>query len=81
MVTNMKLLGDSSSYLVDTIMYRKLIGSLMYLANTRLYICFAVNTLSQYMVEPRHLHWIATKHVLRYLHGTVGYGFRYVSYG
>jgi hypothetical protein len=26
------------------------------------------------MVEPRHYHWVATKHVLRYLHGTVGYG-------
>ena len=31
------------------------------------------------MVEPRHIHWVAAKHVLRYLHGTVGYGLRYVS--
>jgi hypothetical protein len=31
------------------------------------------------MVEPRHVHWIETKHVLRYLHGTIGYGLRYVS--
>jgi hypothetical protein len=30
------------------------------------------------MVVPRHVHWIATKHVLRYLHGTIGYGLRYV---
>jgi hypothetical protein len=81
MVTNMKILSDSSSDLVDTMMYRKLIGSLMYLVNTIPDICFVVNTLSQYMVEPRHVHWIATKHVLRYLHGTVGYGFRYVSDG
>jgi hypothetical protein len=29
------------------------------------------------MVEPRHVHWIETKHVLRYLHGTYGYGLRY----
>jgi hypothetical protein len=53
----------------------------MYLVNTRSDICFVVNTLSQYMVEPRHVHWIETKHVLRYLHGTVGYGLRYVSDG
>jgi hypothetical protein len=78
MVTNMKLLSDSSSDLVDPTMYRQLIGSMMYLVNSRPDICFAVDTLSQYMVEPRHVHLVATKHVLRYLHGTVGYGFRYV---
>jgi hypothetical protein len=34
------------------------------------------------MVEPKHVHWIAImKHVLRYLHGMIGYGLRYVSYG
>jgi hypothetical protein len=74
-------LSDSSSDLVDPAVYKQWIGSLMYLVNTRPDICFVVNTLSQYMVEPRHVHWIATKHVLRYLHGTVGYGFRYVSDG
>jgi hypothetical protein len=81
MVMNLKLLSDSSSYLVDPTMYRQLIGSLMYLVNTRLDICFVVNTLSQYMVEPRHVHLVATKHVLRYLHGMVGYGLIYVSDG
>jgi hypothetical protein len=60
MVTNMKLLSDSSSDLVDPTMYRQLIGSLMYLVNTRRDICFVVNTLSQYTVEPRHVHLVAT---------------------
>jgi hypothetical protein len=46
-------------------MYMKMIGSLMYLTNTRPDICFAVNTLSQYMVEPRHVHLVAKNHVLR----------------
>ena len=45
--------------------------------NTRSNICFVVSTLSQYMCEPRQTHWVAVKHVLRYLHGTVGYGLRY----
>jgi hypothetical protein len=61
---NMKLLSDSSSDLVDPTMYRQLIGSLMYLVNTRSDICFAVNTLSQHMVEPRQVHWMAAKDML-----------------
>jgi hypothetical protein len=77
MVTNLKLLCDTSSETVDATMYRQLVGSLMYLTNMRPDICFAVNTLSQYMVEPRRVHLVATKHVLRYLKGTVDYGLRY----
>ena len=56
-----------------------MIGSLMYLTNTRPDLCFAVNNLSQYMVEPRHVHLIAAKHVLRYLKGTIDYGLQYVA--
>jgi hypothetical protein len=78
MITNLKKLNALESELVDATLYRQLIGSLMYLVNTRPDICFAVNTLSQFMVEPRRVHWIAAKHVLRYLRGTMEYGLRYV---
>ena len=74
MTTNLKLLSDTSSETVDATLYRHIIGSLMYLTNTRPNICFAVNTLSQCMVEPRRVHLIATKHMLRYLRGRVDYG-------
>jgi hypothetical protein len=33
------------------------------------------------MAEPRQRHWIATKHILRYLRGTITYGLRYTSSG
>jgi hypothetical protein len=46
MITNWKKLHASESQLVDSTLYRQLIGSLMYLVNTRPDICFAVNTLS-----------------------------------
>jgi hypothetical protein len=79
MVSNLKLLSDTSSKTVDATMYRQMIGSWMYLMNTRLDVCFAVNTWIQYMVEWRRVHMIATKHVMRYLKGTIDYGLRYVS--
>jgi hypothetical protein len=35
--------------------------------------------LIQLQVEPRHEHWIATKHILRYLRGMLNFGLRYAS--
>ena len=49
----------------------------MYLVNTRLDICYAMNQLSQAMVKPTKLFWKAGKHVLRYLRGTSEYGLWY----
>ena len=39
MESNMKLLSDASLDLVDSMMYHQMIGSLMYLMNTRADIC------------------------------------------
>jgi hypothetical protein len=49
----------------------------MYLMNTRLDICFVVNILSQFLVEPRHVHLVDAKHVMRYLKGTLDCGLNY----
>ena len=77
MASNLKLLSDASSKWVDAMMYRRMIGSLMYLMNMRLDICFAVNTLRQFLRDLRHVHLIAAKHILRYLKGTCDYGLKY----
>ena len=53
MASNLKLLSDASSEMVDATMYCQMIGSLMYL---RPYIFFAMNTL-------RHVHLMVAKHV------------------
>ena len=60
-------------------MYRELIGSLLYLVYTILDICYAVSSLRYFMSNLRHVHWFSFKHVIRYLHGIVGYGLRYTS--
>ena len=70
MASNLKLLSVASSELVDAMMYHHMIYSLMYLKNTRANILFDVNTL-------RHVHLMVTKHILRYLRGTVDYGLKY----
>jgi hypothetical protein len=71
METNLNLLVDT--------LYKQMIGSLMYLTNTRPDICFVVNTLSQYLVEPRCVQLVATKHVMRYLKGMLDYGLYYTG--
>ena len=77
MESNLKLLSDASSESFDATMYHQMIKSLMYLTNRRPYISFAVNTLSQFLTDLRHVHLIAAKNILRYLKGTFDYGLKY----
>src|ERR1700678_4702846 len=77
MEAKLKLLVDTLLDLIDATLYRQIIESLMYLMNTRPDICFSVNTLSQFLVEPRRVHLVATKHVMRYLKGTIDCGLSY----
>ena len=79
MTIDIRKVRDSDSDPVDLSLYRQLISSLMYLVNTRPDICFSINSLSQFQVEPKHEHWIVAKHVLRYICGTLNYGLRYTA--
>jgi hypothetical protein len=74
METKLKLLVDTSSKLVDVALFTQITSSVMYLTNTRLDICFS---LSQYPVEPRRVHIVAAKHMMRYLKGTLDFGLYY----
>ena len=60
----------TSREVVQATIYKKILGSLMYLDNARLNMCYVVNQLSQAMVRPTKLYWKAVKKVLRYLMGT-----------
>lgn len=70
-------LGSDSPLLgrAERKLFRRLIGRLIFLViATRPDIAFAVNQLSQYLAEPRKAHFAATKHVPRYIKGTMRYG-------
>jgi hypothetical protein len=77
MEVKLKLLVKTSSELIDDTLYRQIIGSLMYLTNTRPCICFSMNTLIHFLVEPKHVHIVVAKHVMRYLKGTINCGLNY----
>jgi hypothetical protein len=81
LVTNWRKTNVSSSETIDPTIYRQLIRSLMYLVNSRPDISFVVNSLSQFMVDPRIVYWIDAKHVRRYLRGTMEYGLLYERSG
>ena len=53
----------------------------MYMIHTKPDICYALIEMSQFMTESRQRHWVATKHILRYLRGTITYGLKYASNG
>jgi hypothetical protein len=81
LVTNRRKIDALDSKTVDPTVYLQLIGSLLYLVNTLPNINFAVNSLNQFIVDPRRLHWITVKHVLCYHRGTVEYGLLYERSG
>jgi hypothetical protein len=56
LVTNWMKINASYSKTVDPIVYRLLIGSLMYLVNTRPYTIFAIKSLIQFTVDPQRIH-------------------------
>lgn len=58
--------------------FRTIVGALQYLTVTRPDIAYAVNSISQYMSQPRHPHLVAVKRILRYIKGTLGHGLLFV---
>ncbi|KAK2365584.1 putative mitochondrial protein [Trifolium repens] len=74
METGVKLSKNSDDELVDSTLYKQIIGSLRYLCNTRIDICHSVGLLSRFMDQPRMCHLTAAKRVLRYVKGTNDHG-------
>lgn len=67
-----KIQCNDDDELADARRYREAVGSLIYaMTCTRPDICWTITKLSQYCSKPLKAHWMAVKHLLRYLKGTV----------
>lgn len=74
LLVGLKLLTTGGNYLHDPSVYRRLIGKLNFLTNTRPNLSYIVQTLSQFMQAPTDRHWAALQHTLRYIYDSCGRG-------
>ena len=70
MEVNVKYRKDERDLLDDPTLYRRLVGSLIYLTTTRPDISYVVHQVRQFMTSPRHLHLAAVRRIIRYLRGS-----------
>ncbi|XP_019163183.1 PREDICTED: uncharacterized protein LOC109159538 [Ipomoea nil] len=75
--TGLKLVSLEGVPLDNPEIYRRLIGKLLYLTNTRPDISHAVQQLSQFVDMPTNIHLTAAHRVFRYLKGSPGKGLFY----
>lgn len=71
---NHKLSLATSDAFNDPTGYRRLVGRLIYLGNTRPELSYVIHILSQFMNAPKQIHWDAALRVVRYLKNCPGQG-------
>ena len=68
-----------STPLVNNIMYRHLVGCLIYLNHTQPDIHYEMSVVSRHMEQPHDIHWRETKRILHFVQGTKRHGIHYVA--
>jgi hypothetical protein len=78
MEEKLKLSRDNTTEEVDSTQYRRLVGSLRYLAHTRPDLTFSVGYVSRFMQRPIMEHQQAVKRIICYIAGTLDHGLYYL---
>ena len=79
MELNSKFSTDDGLLLDDPSIFRRIVGSLLYLTMTRPDISHAIHTVSQFVNNPHKPHLAAALRILRYVKGTLNHGLFYPS--
>jgi len=74
---NVKLSVDEGDLVEDTTMYRRIVGSLIYMTITRPDLSYAVGVVSQFLQTLRKPHLDAVRRILRYIKHTLQCGIFY----
>ncbi|XP_076925633.1 secreted RxLR effector protein 161-like [Bidens hawaiensis] len=61
----------------DATRYRKIVGCLRYLLQTRPDLAYSVRVVSRYMQSPKQSHATLIKQILRYIQGPLSFGISY----
>jgi hypothetical protein len=76
-LSGVKLEDGGETPLVESTLYRQLVGSLLYLTHSRPDLSYAVGVVSRFMQESHELHWKDAKCILRYIQRTITFGIHY----
>ncbi|XP_017980980.1 PREDICTED: uncharacterized mitochondrial protein AtMg00810-like [Theobroma cacao] len=77
LTSNNKFCKNDGSGDDNGVVYRSLVGCLLYLTASRPDIMYAASVLSRYMQKSSEFHFIAAKRVLRYVKGTMNFGLKF----
>lgn len=78
--SNLKLRATDGEPPHNVILYRQLVGSLIYLTVTQPNFAYAVHLVSQFMTAPHSIHYVAVLRILHYVKGTLFYRFHFSSH-
>ena len=68
-ITGLKFSKDDEGSTVDPMLFKRIVGNLMYLTATRPDIMYGVCLISRFMESPKDSQWKAGKRILRYVSG------------
>ncbi|RVW73868.1 Retrovirus-related Pol polyprotein from transposon RE1 [Vitis vinifera] len=77
MSTTTKLSKDASGKDVEQKLYRRMVGSLLYLTTSHPDISFSVEAYARYQANPKESHLMSVKGIICYINGTLDYGLWY----